>query len=144
MSCNAQSASALRSAGHRVTAAKLQVMSVLRHANRHMPASEVIEAAQAESPHMSPSTVYRTLYALRDSRLVSETHLGNGEHMYEWLGEGTHHHTVCSVCGAVGELDDSLVRQFKEAVRRRHGFDSDITHMAVQGMCRGCTGTDRD
>ncbi|MDA1256601.1 MAG: Fur family transcriptional regulator [Chloroflexi bacterium] len=138
MSCREESAATLRRAGHRVTSAKLLVIEALRHAEDHLSATAVIEQVRRDSPHVNESTVYRTLGALRDSRLISETTFGHGEVAYEWLGERPHHHLVCNSCGAVDELSDEIVAGFAEQLSRTHGFVADLQHLAVPGVCAKC------
>lgn len=140
MTSREESAATLRRAGHRVTSAKLLVMEALRHAGDHLSATSVIDHVRRDSPHVSESTVYRTLGALRDSRLISETTFGHGEVAYEWLGERLHHHLVCSRCGAVDELSDEIVAGFALQLSDAHGFIADMQHLAVPGVCARCAG----
>lgn len=139
MTSREESAATLRRAGHRVTSAKLLVMEALRCAGDHLSATSVIEQVRRDSPHVSESTVYRTLSALRDSRLISETTFGHGEVAYEWLGERPHHHLVCGRCGAVDELSDEIVAGFAEQLYDVHGFTADVQHLAVPGVCARCS-----
>ena len=139
MTSREESAETLRRAGHRVTSAKLLVMEALRHAADHLSATSVIYQVRRDAPHVSESTVYRTLGALRDSRLISETTFGHGEVAYEWLEERPHHHLVCSQCGVVDELSDEVVTGFAEQLSDVHGFNADLQHLAVPGICAHCS-----
>ena len=139
MTSRAESAETLRRAGHRVTSAKLLVMEALRHAGDHLSATSVIYQVRRDAPHVSESTVYRTLGALRDSRLISETTFGHGEVAYEWLEKRPHHHLVCSQCGVVDELSDEVVIGFAKQLSDTHGFDADLQHLAVPGICLDCS-----
>lgn len=139
MTSREESAETLRRAGHRVTSAKLLVMEALRHAGDHLSATSVIYQVRRDAPHVSESTVYRTLGALRDSRLISETTFGHGEVAYEWLEERPHHHLVCSQCGVVDELSDEVVTGFAEQLSDVHGFNADLQHLAVPGICAHCS-----
>ena len=138
MSCEADSAKELKAAGLRRTAARVLVLSALRHAGRHMRATEVITDVNRRLGHLQRSTVYRALGALLDARLISETHLGRGEAIYEWVGERPHHHLVCSVCGGVTDLDNSVVSELVCSVGDRHGFRAEVTHLALGGTCPDC------
>ena len=73
MSCHAQAAEVLRISGQRRTGTRLLVLSILNHASGHITANEVVEQSHLISPHMSPSTVYRTLGSLRDAGIVSKS-----------------------------------------------------------------------
>lgn len=143
MSCREETAATLRRAGHRVTSTRLLVLEALRHADDHLSATSVIDQVRRDSPHVSESTVYRTLGALRDSRLISETTFGHGEVAYEWLGERPHHHLVCRRCGAVDELSDEIVTVFAGQLSKSHGFTADLQHLAVPGVCARCSGSNQ-
>ena len=43
--------------------------------------------------------------AAKELRLVSETNLGAGDNLFEWLGTERHHHLICRACGQVSNLD---------------------------------------
>ena len=141
MSCEAESAEELKAAGLRRTTARVLVLSALRHAGRHMRATEVIGHVNRYFGHLQRSTVYRALGALRDARLISETHLGHGEAIYEWVGEHPHHHLVCSVCGGVMDLDSSVINDLVRNVGDLHGFQAEVTHLALRGVCPDCLRT---
>lgn len=130
----------MRSAGRRVTNARLTVASVLQHGHEHMSAPEVLAAVEAEGVHIDQSTVYRVLADLRDSGLVAESRFGSGEASYEWLAGANHHHLHCTECGKTTVLDQGLVDRFVESVREQHGFEADATHMVMAGICNQCRG----
>lgn len=140
MAAHHDPASLLRSAGRRVTNARLTVASVLQHGVEHMSATEVLSAVEAAGTHIDQSTVYRVLADLRDSGLVAESRFGSGEASYEWLAGANHHHLHCTECGETTPLDHGLVDGFVESVRERHGFEADATHMVLTGVCERCRG----
>ena len=46
--------------------------------------------------------------------------------------------TVCSQCGAVDELSDEVVAGFAKQLLDAHGFNADLQHLAVPGVCGRC------
>ena len=131
-------ATLIRSAGKRVTNARLTIASALQHGHGHMTASEVTAAVAKTDSHIDQSTIYRALADLRDSGLVAESRFGSGEASYEWLAGSNHHHLHCSECGGTEALDHDLVEAFIESVKARHGFAADATHMVLTGICGKC------
>ena len=131
-------ATLLRSAGRRVTNARLQVAHVLQHSVSHMTVAEVLDGVNRADAHIDQSTVYRVLADLRDSGLVAESRFGTGEASYEWLAGSNHHHLHCSECGETFALDETLVAEFVNRVKDRHGFLADATHMVLNGTCSRC------
>ena len=51
-----------------------------------------------------------------------------------------HGHLVCRVCGVNQELDLSVLEPLESDLRRRYGFEADLSHTAIVGVCRGCGG----
>jgi Fe2+ or Zn2+ uptake regulation protein len=133
-------ATLIRSAGKRVTNARLTVAHVLQHDKEHMTATQVLAAVAEADAHIDQSTVYRVLADLRDSGLVAESRFGSGEASYEWLAGSNHHHLHCTECGRTTPLDHVLVDQFTDAVGMHHGFAVDATHMVLNGICERCGG----
>ncbi len=131
-------ATLLRSAGRRVTNARLHVAHVLQHSSGHVTASGVLAGVAKADAHIDQSTVYRVLADLRDSGLVAESRFGPGEASYEWLAGANHHHLHCSECGKTTALDGELVKRFVGDVKERHGFAVDATHMVLNGVCANC------
>lgn len=130
----------LRSAGRRVTNARLQVAHVLQHSEGHVTASEVLEGVAEAQARIDQSTVYRVLADLRDSGLVAESRFGSSEASYEWLAGSNHHHLHCTECDKVSALDFDPVSEMAEKVLQRHGFEVDATHMVLSGICADCRG----
>lgn len=133
-----KTATLLRSAGKRVTTARLHVAHVLQHSRGHISATEVLNRVEETDAHIDQSTVYRVLADLRDAGLVAESRFGPGEASYEWLAGANHHHLHCNECGKTSALDADLVEEFVLSVSDRHGFISDATHLVLNGVCSNC------
>lgn len=140
MACTTESEDLLRSNELRVTRQRLAVLSVLRHSDQHITASNVFDLARRDAPELNASTVYRTLTQLRDLGLVSQTDLGGGERTFSWRSERPHHHLVCTVCGGLSELPHDFLSSFAIQLRSEFGFEADPDHWAVYGRCRECAG----
>ena len=138
MSCEQATAQALRESGHRLTPQRLMILSVIRHSDMHVTASEIYDQVKVSYPFMDVSTVYRTLGVLKQMRLVSETDMGVGESMYEWVERERHHHLICRRCDKVILLDDSNLATLGTRLLEDHGFQADIDHFAIFGVCKCC------
>ncbi len=131
----------IRGAGLRRTTPRALVLRTLRAAGGHLTASEIFEQIEAESSEepIAQSTVYRALEALEANGVVSALRSRTGETRYEWAPERPgHHHLLCSGCGGVMELDLASVRELAEEIEERTGFQPDIRHLAIDGLCSGC------
>ena len=129
----------IRSAGRKVTNARLTVAEVLRGNDTHMTAPEVLDNVEGAGVHVDKSTVYRVLADLRDLGLVAESRFGAGEANYEWIADSNHHHLFCSNCRETFSLDEDLVDRITRDVYAKYGFSADLSHTVLAGMCRGCS-----
>ena len=95
MSCEQANADTLKKFGHRLTPQRLMILTAVRHAGAHVTASDVVAEVKESYPYIDISTVYRTLGALKQLRLVSETDMDGGESSYEWIERQSHHPLLC-------------------------------------------------
>jgi Fur family transcriptional regulator, ferric uptake regulator len=138
LSCEAETVAVLREAGHRLTPQRLVILSILRHAQGHVTAAEILESVRQQYPYVDISTVYRTMSALKELHLVSETDMGTGEHSYEWTMPEPHHHLICRDCGAEISLDNKYLRSIGRKLLKDYGFRAEPGHFAIFGLCQTC------
>lgn len=131
-------AARLRRAGQRVTPQRIAILRALGHGH-HRSADEILSEVEVHMPAVTRSTVYRTLETFRDAGIISETDLGHGVRMFELLGEDRHHHLICHGCGAMIDLDDTVVQPMREAISAQYGFSAPIEHLALFGFCAACS-----
>lgn len=131
-------ADALKKQGYRLTPQRLMVVSAIEDSEDHISADEVYSQVVARYPNVNISTVYRTLELLKRLGLVTETDLGGGRVRYHPANKGHHHHLVCQECGAMIDLDESLLRPLQEALLLEHNFIADLRHIAIHGRCVIC------
>jgi Fur family ferric uptake transcriptional regulator len=137
VSCHERAAAGLRESGYRLTPQRLMILEAVHHLGRHATADEVLGFVQARHPAMDLSTVYRTLELLRETGLV-RTFERPGRAMEYELAADPHHHLVCRDCGSVTRLPDAALRQLAERLAADHGFEADLDHLAIVGLCAGC------
>lgn len=138
MSCETDTARVLRGAGHKLTPQRLLILSTLRHAGDHLTAGQILESVRATYPYVDASTVYRTLSVLKEMRLVSETDMGDGEALYEWIPTRRHHHLICRSCGEITAVDHQYLMELGAALLEAYRFHADLDHFAIFGLCRSC------
>jgi Fur family ferric uptake transcriptional regulator len=131
-------AEALKKQGYRLTPQRLMVVSAIENSEDHISADEVYSQVIVRYPNVNISTVYRTLELLKRLELVTETDLGGGRVRYHPANKGHHHHLVCQKCGAMIDLDESLLELLKEALLLEHNFIADLRHLAIHGRCVNC------
>ena len=127
----------LRASGYRVTPQRqlvLEAVSRLEHATPEEIYADVRQTARG----VNVSTVYRTLELLEQLGLVTHTHLFHGAPRYHLATEAQHVHLVCHRCGQVTEVDKGAVRPLVTALEEAEGFQTDVGHLTIFGLCSGC------
>jgi Fur family ferric uptake transcriptional regulator len=128
----------LNELGYRLTPQRLMIVSAIENSDNHISAEEIYAKVVAKYPHVNISTVYRTLELLKQVGLVTETDMGEGRVRYHPVGKGQHHHLVCKDCGAIIDLDESVLSSLKDALLQEYKFIADLKHLAIFGHCVKC------
>jgi Fur family ferric uptake transcriptional regulator len=127
----------LRAKGYRVTPQRQLVLEAVT-ALEHGTPEEICTAVQRTAQGVNISTVYRTLELLEALGMVKHAHLGHGPPTYHLAVEAEHVHLVCRGCGAVRDVRPSVADGLVETLRGEHGFETDVHHLTVYGVCGDC------
>ena len=131
--------SKLSELGYRLTPQRMMIMSAIENSDDHISAEEIYAQVVAKYPNVNISTVYRTLELLKHLGLVTKTDLGEGRVRYHPADKGHHHHLVCKECGAIIDLDESVMAPVKDTLLREYKFIADLGHLAILGRCVNCS-----
>ena len=129
----------LRARGLRWTAQRRALVQVLATTDGHVTGSELVERCRAIDPATTPSTVYRTLDVLEDLGLVRHGHGAAGREEFHVLPEVEHGHLHCDSCGQTLEIQAADAASLVGALRARHGFVVDLSHVTIVGRCAACS-----
>ena len=132
----------LRLKGHRLTPQRLIVLSTIASGDGHMGVDEVFRAAKKAYPYMDIATVYRTLHLFKDLGVVTEVAIGDRLHFELTDPDGHHHHMVCRGCNGAFNLSPHYLAEFRSTLNKEFGFEPDLEHFAVTGVCANCQETD--
>ena len=124
--------------GYRLTPQRVMILAAIENSDHHISVEEIYAQIAAKYPQVNISTVYRTLELLEQLGLVTETDLGGGRVRYHPVDKGHHHHLVCQECGAISDLDESLLSSLKNTLLREYKFSADLRHLAIFGYCVNC------
>ena len=128
----------LREVGYRLTPQRMLIVSIVHESKGHITAEEIHHRVVQQYPYVDISTVYRTLQLLKKLHLVSETDLGGERIQYELSGDEPHHHLICHYCDGTEALDDEVIEPLRARLAERHGFQADMEHFAIFGLCGAC------
>ncbi len=127
----------LRAGGYRVTPQRqlvLEAVAKLEHATPEEIWGEVRQTARG----VNVSTVYRTLELLEQLGLVKHTHIHHGAPSYHLADDAGHVHLVCRQCEQVIQVDQAAVEPLVVALEQSQGFQTDVGHLTVFGLCADC------
>ena len=127
----------LRDRGLRMTPQRRAIVAEVMRTSGHISPTAIARTVQGEMPGVNASTVYRTLALLEEVGVLAHSHLESGAE-YHRSEEAAHVHLTCNRCGS----DDALSLREADAlhalIRAHHGFEADLTHFAIGGLCRAC------
>lgn len=133
----------LRQRGYRLTPQRQLVLEAV-DALEHATPDEILVEVRRTASGVNISTVYRTLELLEELGLVSHAHLGHGAPTYHLADRHHHIHLVCRDCTEVIEADLDIAAEFTAKLRTTFGFETDMKHFAIFGLCEGCAARRRD
>lgn len=93
----------LRSAGLRVTRARLGVLETLGALGGHPTVDDVARGLDTRGVTVSRTSVFNVLADLTSAGLVMVADAGPGSTRYE-IDTGWHHHFVCRICGLIADV----------------------------------------
>ncbi len=128
----------LRARGLRWTPQRRVLVDVLASSDGHVTGSQLVERCRDVDSATTPSTVYRTLDVLEELGLVRHGHGPDGREEFHVLPADEHGHLHCQGCGATWELSGEEADELVGTLRRRQGFEVDLSHVTIVGRCAGC------
>lgn len=138
MSHHTQLVENVRKRGYRMTPQREMILDAIHGDDGHLTADEIYQKIHAKSPAVNLATVYRTLELLKALHLVTAIDTGEGCVHYELAGEQRHHHLVCEGCGYTLELDCDILEPLERKLCQRYGFQVNLDHLALFGLCPKC------
>ena len=127
---------ALNVTGMRATSQRALILEIIRHG--HLDADEIYRQARIKQPHLSLSTVYRTMHMFKELGLVEELHFDEAHHHYEVKPSSEHDHLVCLGCGEVVEFKCPLSPKMKEDIAREKDFEVTGVEIRMTGYFFKC------
>ena len=114
------------------------ILNAVASMRGHISVDQVYRQVAEQFPDVNVTTVYRTLEVLETLGFVRHTHFHDSSFQFQRTDETAHQHLVCTVCGNDQELDLAVLEPLAAELRTRYGFQADLTHTAIVGVCSGC------
>jgi Fur family ferric uptake transcriptional regulator len=120
-----------------MTPQRRAIVAEVMASDGHISPPALARSVRERVPGVNASTVYRTLAMLEEVGVLSHAHLESGPE-YHRRAESQHVHLTCSRCGSQDSLSITEARRLREVIVRHHGFEPDLTHFAISGLCAQC------
>ena len=127
----------LRARGLRMTPQRRAIVSEVMRASGHISPAAISRRVESDMPGVNASTVYRTLALLEDVGVLQHSHLETGAE-YHRSEDAQHVHLTCHRCGRDEALSLAEAGKLRALLRNHHGFEADLSHFAITGLCAEC------
>ena len=129
----------LRSVGLKQTGQRNTILRTFLETREHLSTDELHRLVKKKDPRIGFTTVYRTLKLLSESGLASEVAFHDGiaryEHQYQ---RRSHHHMVCTECGASVVFFSPEVGEIEQEIGRKHHYLTTRHTFQIYGVCANC------
>ena len=108
--------------GMRMTGQRRVIAGVLQDAEDHPDVEELYRRASSVDPHISISTVYRTVKLFEDLGIIEKHEFRDGRARYEPIPEEHHDHLIDVKSGDVIEFRNARIEALQEEIARELGY----------------------
>ncbi|MDG9719903.1 Fur family transcriptional regulator [Streptomyces sp. DH24] len=128
----------LRSAGLRVTAARVALLETVRDGD-HLGVEAIASGVRDRVGHISLPAVYEALHALTAAGLIRRIEPAGSPARFEGRVGDNHHHLVCRSCGVVADVECATGEAPCLTASEDRGFSIDEAEVIYWGLCPGCS-----
>jgi len=108
--------------GLRMTGQRRIIAQVLSKSDDHPDVEEVYRRSSAKDPHISLSTVYRTVRLFEEEGILERHEFRDGRARYERVDKQHHDHLIDMKSGEVIEFHNEKIEQLQEEIAKELGF----------------------
>lgn len=108
---------------------------------RHMNVEEIYNLIRKHDEKISIATVYRNLRMLEQQGVVKKLYVAEDAPSFYELNdsdEHTHHHLMCSRCGAILDFEEDLLGSLEKKIEKTKGFKIKDHRVVFYGICKAC------
>jgi Fe2+ or Zn2+ uptake regulation protein len=113
------------------------VLEIVRSSHSHPTAQQVYETVRNVRPRIGLATVYRVLHQLTEQGYIKE--IGPSEEGCRYDGHVSRHdHAVCTMCGALLDVEVTVPAEALQAAARATGMALSSHEIRLYGLCSSC------
>ncbi len=129
----------LRSAGYKLTNARLTVLQALEQRDGHMTSTDVLDAVTQLDPEIGRASVFRALELFTRLSIIRPTYIASSvTPTYVLLPNGHHHHVICTNCNRVIEFEECHLEQLEVELERNLKVRLTGHLLEFYGLCEQC------
>lgn len=126
-----------RNSGYRATPQRIAISRYILSNNEHPTAQKTYLEVRKTHPTVSLSTVYNTIKILKETGLVLELNLPQGETRFDPFIE-PHAHLLCQQCGGISDWVDPMMPELIAKASAEANFVVTESVFELKGVCEGC------
>ena len=131
-----QIVASLRDEGFRITPQRMAIVDYLLKTEDHPSADHIHKVVRKRYPMVSLSTVYKTLYLLKEKNLVNEIEVG-GESRFD-AHTDDHINIVCIKCGKIDDVDEETLKDIQLKAAKKSKYLILKSSFELHGYCSSC------
>ena len=126
----------LNSRSQRITAPRLEILSVLKSNHKPLTMSEI--HSKTKNKKLDLATIYRTVNLFAELGIVYEIDFKDEFKRYELMYDRHHHHhIVCKICKRVENVETCVLDELEKLLHKK-GY-TEISHsLEFFGVCEKC------
>ncbi|MHB1023463.1 MAG: Fur family transcriptional regulator [Acidobacteriaceae bacterium] len=129
----------LKRVGLKRTDQRDTILQTFLETRDHLSTEQLLQLVRKRDPKIGLTTVYRTLKLLTECGLASEVAFLDGVARYEHQHKRrSHHHLVCTSCGASAEFFSPEVDKLEKEIGKRFHYETTRHTFQIYGFCAEC------
>lgn len=128
----------LNEQGYRLTDSRRAVVEIMAQSTHALTPIEVYDEARTNHPALGLVTVYRTLEALEEQRLIQRVHQPQGCQAFITAPAGHQHLLLCKHCGKAALFEGDDLETLIKSIARRTGYQITEHWLQLFGLCAEC------
>ncbi len=126
-----------RNSGYRATPQRIAVSRYILSNHDHPTAQKAYLEVKKTHPTVSLATIYNTIKILKETGLIFELNLDQGETRFDPVTE-PHAHLLCLRCGSVSDWMDPIMPKLVDKISADANFTVTGSIFELKGICEGC------
>ena len=129
----------LKRSGLKNTKCRAAILDILEQSDQPVAADRLFHQLNEKNIMLSFSTVYRTLDALTDKKLVKKlTIAGEDKALFEYNRKGHRHYLICLGCKKILSIEHCPLKGYEEILKKETDYAISGHKLDIYGYCPDC------